>query len=294
MIKRTLYFSSPCRLSLKNRQLVIENHETGEKTTAPIEDIGIVLIENQSVSISIPAMNALTENNCAVVLCDSRHMPASMLLPLEGNSVQQESYRFQIEATTPLKKNLWKQIIEAKIRNQANLLNVAGKDGNILKPLYSNVKSGDEDNKEGVAARLYWCRLFGDGFKRDNDFDIPNPFLNYGYAILRAGMARALVGSGLHPSFGLFHRNRYNAFPLADDMMEPYRPFVDKIVLQILRDGHTGLNVDTKQQLLRVMFMDTSFKTMTRPLEIALSISSASLVKCLRGEQKILSFPILQ
>lgn len=294
MIKRTLYFSSPCRLSLKNKQLVIENHETGETKTTPIEDIGVVLIENQSVGISIPTMNALTENNCAVVLCDSKHMPSSMLLPLDSNSIQQETFRLQIEAATTLKKNLWKQIVEAKIRNQASLLNIVGKDGNILKPLYSNVKSGDEDNKEGVAARIYWAHLFGDGFKRDNDFDLPNSFLNYGYAILRAGMARSIIGSGLYPAFGLFHRNRYNAFPLADDMMEPYRPFVDQIVLQLLKDGHTGLNVDTKQHLLRVMFKDTSFRIMTRPLEIALSISSASLVKCLRGEQKILSFPILQ
>lgn len=294
MIKRTLYFSSPCHLLLKNSQLVIENHETGEKKAAPIEDIGIVLIENQSVSISIPAMNALTENNCSVVFCDSKHMPSSMLLPLDGNSIQQETYRFQVEATNALKKNLWKQIIEAKIRNQARMLNIVEKDGSILKPLYSNVKSGDEDNKEGVAARIYWAQLFGNGFKRDNDFDLHNSFLNYGYAILRAGMARAIIGSGLYPAFGLFHKNRYNAFPLADDMMEPYRPFVDQIVLQILKDGHTELNVDTKQQLLRVMFKDTSFKTMTRPLEIALSISSASLVKCLRGEQKNLSFPLLQ
>ena len=294
MIKRTLYFSSPCRLSLKKWLLVIENHETGEKKAAPIEDIGIVLIENQSVSISIPAMNAMTENNCSVVFCDSKLMPSSMLLPLDGNSIQQETYRFQVEATNALKKNLWKQIIEAKIRNQARLLNIAEKDGSILKPLYSNIKSGDEDNKEGVAARIYWAQLFGNGLKRDNDFDLPNSFLNYGYAILRAGMARAIIGSGLYPAFGLFHKNRYNAFPLADDMMEPYRPFVDQIVLQILKDGHTELNVDTKQELLRIVFKDTSFKTMTRPLEIALSISSASLVKCLRGEQKNLSFPLLQ
>ena len=216
MVKRTLFFSNPCRLTLKNCQLVVENHETGETRTVPIEDIGVVLIENQMVSVTVPALNALTENNCAVVFCDSRHMPVSMLMNLDSNSVQAETYRYQQDASAPMKKILWKQVIESKIRNQSRLLSELGKDGEMLKPLYSNVKSGDSDNREGLAARIYWNALFGDGFLRSRDGGDPNAMLNYGYAILRAAMTRAIMGSGLFPAFGLFHKNRYNAFPLSD------------------------------------------------------------------------------
>lgn len=293
MIKRTLLFSSPCRLSLKNSQLMIENHETGEVRSTPVEDIGVVLIENQQVQISVPSLNALSENNCAVVFCDTRHFPASMLLTLDSNSVQSETYRFQIDAGLPIKKNLWKQVIEAKIRNQANLLDELGKDGSVLKPFYSNVKSGDSDNREGLAARLYWDRLFEFSFKREREGIWPNTLLNYGYAVLRAGMTRAIMGSGLFPMFSLFHKSRYNAFPLADDLMEPYRPYVDQIVFNLVNDGCCELDTNSKQALLRILFVDTKFKDMIRPLEIGLSITTASLVKCLKGEQKRLSFPVL-
>ena len=293
MVKRTLYFCNPCRLSLKNAQLVVENHESGEVKTVPVEDIGVVLIENQMVSFTIPVMNALVKNNSAVVFCDEHHMPASMLMNLDSNSVQAETYRFQMDASLPLKKNLWKQVVEAKIKNQASLLNELGKDGDILKPYYSNVKSGDSDNREGIAARIYWDKLFDGSFIRSRDGADPNAMLNYGYAILRAGMARAIMGSGLFPAFSLFHKNRYNAYPLADDLMEPYRPYVDQIVFSLFSEGITELNSASKQALLRLLFIDTKFKDITRPLEIGLTMTSASLVKCLQGEQRTLSFPWL-
>lgn len=293
MVKRTLFFCNPCRLSLKNAQLVIENHESGEVKTVPVEDIGVVLVENQMVTFTIPAMNALVENNCAVVFCDARHMPTSMLMNLDSNSVQAETYRYQMDASVPLRKNLWKQVVEAKIRNQANLLNELGKEGASLKPYYSNVKSGDTDNREGIAARIYWDKLFDGNFIRSRDGSDPNAMLNYGYAILRAGMTRSIMGSGLFPAFSLFHKSRYNAFPLADDLMEPYRPYVDQIVFSLFSEGITELNGMSKQALLRLMFIDTKFKDLTRPLEIGLTMTTASLVKCLRGEQKTLSFPML-
>lgn len=293
MVKRTLFFGSACRLSLKNSQLVIENKETGELKTCPIEDIGYAVIEDQSVSITIPALNALSRNNSAVVFCDERRMPSSMLLNLDSNNVLAEVYKLQIEASAPLKKNLWKQIIVAKIENQARLLNEIGKDGNAFKPYYMNVKSGDSDNREGIAARLYWKSLFGEGFIRSREGDSPNALLNYGYSILRAGMARAIMGSGLFPAFGLFHKNRYNAFPLADDLMEPYRPYVDQIVYQLHSDGKVKLDIGAKQELLRLLFKDACFNNVTRPMEIALSITTASLVKCLKGETKQLLFPAL-
>lgn len=293
MVKRSLFFTTPCRLSLCNSQLVVESHETGEVKTVPIEDIGVALIESQMVTITVPALNALNQNNCAVVFCDSRHMPSSMLMNLDSNSVQAEVYRFQMDASLPLKKNLWKQVVEAKIRNQANLLAELGKDCDSLRPLYLNVKSGDTDNREGIAAKIYWDKLFDGTFFRSRDGADPNSLLNYGYAILRAGMARVIMGSGLFPAFSLFHKNRYNAFPLADDLMEPYRPYVDQIVYSLFVDENTSLNTTSKQALLRILFVDTKFKNITRPMEIGLTMTTASLVKCLRGEQKQLTFPIL-
>ena len=291
MIKRTIVFTSPCRVSYKNGQLVMDNHDTGEQKKTPVEDLGVVLIENQQVSISVPALNALSANNCAVVFCDSRHMPSSMLMPLDSNSVQGERYRDQLEASLPLKKGLWKQIIQMKIRNQSSLLTKLGLDGGKLKPFYSNVKSGDSDNREGIAAKIYWDEMFGDEFVRSRNGPDPNMLLNYGYSILRAAMARAIVGSGLSPSFGLFHKNRYNAFPLADDLMEPYRPYVDALVYQLLLENKKDLDSEVKQRLLRVLFVDTVFEGCTRPLEIGLSMSTASLVRCFSGEGKELVLP---
>lgn len=294
MIKRTIVFTNPCRVSYKNGQLVVENHETGEQKKASVEDLGVILIENQQVSITVPALNALSANNCAVVYCDSKHMPSSMLLPLDANSVQGERYRDQVEASLPLKKSLWKQIVQMKIRNQSSLLTKLGCDGAKLKPLYTNVKSGDSDNREGIAAKMYWDVLFGVEFVRTRTGPDPNALLNYGYSILRAAMARAIVGSGLSPSFGLFHKNRYNAFPLADDLMEPYRPYVDAVVCQLLRDDKKELDSEAKQRLLRVLFMDTEFSDCTRPLEIGLSMTTASLVRCFSGEGKALVLPRLR
>lgn len=293
MIKRTIVFSSPCKVSTKDNQLVAENRESGEVKKIPIEDLGIVIIEHPMTNISIPALNALSANNCAVVLCDARHMPVSMLFNLDSNSIQAERYRQQSEASLPLKKNLWKQIIQAKILNQSRLLSELGLDGEILKPYYMNVKSGDTDNREGIAASLYWDSLLGKEFVRTRYGDDPNPLLNYGYAILRAGMTRAIMGSGLFHAFGLFHKNRYNAFPLADDLMEPYRPYVDQLVVQSLREGKGQLNTESKQLLLKVMFLDTRFKDLTRPLELALSITTASLARCFAGESKTIEYPEL-
>ena len=291
MIKRTIVFTSPCRVSFKNGQLVVENHETGEQKKAPVEDLGVVLIENHQVSISVPAFNAMSANNCAVVICDSKHMPSSMLMPLDSNSVQGERYRNQVDASLPLKKSLWKQIVQMKIRNQSSLLKELSLDGEILKPFYTNVKSGDSDNREGIAAKIYWDELFGKEFFRSRTGPDPNALLNYGYSVLRAAMARAIIGSGLSPSFGLFHKNRYNAFPLADDLMEPYRPYVDALVYQLLLEDRKELDSEVKRRLLRLLFVDTVFEDCTRPLEIGLSMTTASLARCFSGEGKELVLP---
>ena len=294
MIKQTLVLTSPVALSLKYGQLVVKSRDNNEEITRPIEDIGFLVIDNPMISLTIPLLNELTANNVAIIFCDKKQMPQSLLLPLEGNTILQENHKYQFEASTPLKKQMWKQLVEAKIKNQAALLDKTGKVGAMFKPFYSNVKSGDTDNREGAAARIYWTQLFEQGFKRERDGDSPNHLLNYGYTILRAAVARALVGSGLYPAFGIFHRNRYNAFPLADDVMEPYRPFVDEIVYSLMNASDTfELDKKTKANILRLLFCDVKIGKVTRPLEIALSITTASLVKMFKGEAQKLSLPRL-
>ena len=221
-------------------------------------------------------------------------MPASLLLPFEGNSTQCETLRAQMDCGEVLKKQLWKQIVEAKIRNQAALLDKVGAEGNALRPYYSNVKSGDSDNREGAAARIYFQLLFGYDFVRNRNLDGINSLLNYGYSILRAAVARAIVGSGLYPGIGMFHHHRSNAFPLADDLMEPYRPFVDEIVFNLNYQGCLVLNKEVKAQLIRVLYADTAFQKVTRPLSVGLSFTTASLVKCYKKEEKSLSLPHLK
>ncbi len=285
-------FTSPVALSLKYGQLVVKSLEDDKTLTRPVEDIGFLIIDNPMVSLTIPLLNELAANNVAVIICDKKQMPQAMLQPLVGNTTLQESHKFQIEAASPIKKQMWKQLVEAKIKNQAALLDRLGKEGQMLKPFYANVKSGDTDNREGAAARVYWSQLFENGFKRNRDGDSPNQFLNYGYTILRAAVARALVGSGLYPAFGIFHRNRYNAFPLADDVMEPYRPFVDEVVYSLCQDDETNdLDNNVKSRLLRVLFADVKIGKMTRPLEVALSLTTASLVKVFKGDAKKLTLP---
>lgn len=293
MIKQTLFFSTPVCLSLKNCQLVISWKDSDDTVTRPIEDLGCVVLENQMISITLPLLNELVKNNVAVILCDNKQMPAAMLQSLDANTTQAESLKYQLAASEPAKKQAWKQIIEAKIKNQAGVLFSIGKDGDVLKGFCVNVKSGDTDNREGLAARVYWKKLFGGDFKRERDGMPPNSLLNYGYSILRAATARALLGSGLLPNLGIFHKSRYNAFPLADDIMEPYRPYVDEIVFYLYGKGVTELNKDSKYEILRLLNCDVNIGKVKRPLQIALTITTASLVKYYRGEIKKLSLPIM-
>ena len=295
MLKRTLVFSNPMSLSLKNCQLVLAfKDDPDNKMTIPIEDIGVVIIENQQVSITVPLMNALIEGNVQVVVCNDRGMPSAMLQSFESNNLQGENLRNQMNAGEVLKKQLWKQIVEAKIRNQAALLNKVGQEGDILKQYYRNVKSGDSDNREGIAARVYFSELFGESFIRDRTLPGINALLNYGYTILRAATARALVSSGLLPTIGIFHHNRSNAFPLADDIMEPYRPYVDEIVYALSMKGKMELTKDVKADLIQVLYADTQFSKVIRPLSVGLTFTSSSLSKCFAKEQTRLSLPLMK
>ena len=295
MIKRTLFFSSPYALKLRDNQMIATSKETSEEgKSIPIEDIGMVILEEERCSITLPLLNALADNNVAVVFCGNNRMPNAMLINLDSNNTQGESFRAQLEAGEPLKKGIWKQIVEAKIRNQAALLKKSGKGGERLKPYDQNVKSGDSDNREGGAAKIYWNELFGEEFVRSREGASPNNLLNYGYTILRAATARALMGSGLLPALGIFHRNRYNAFPLADDIMEPYRPYVDEIVYRLNMENKTSLCKETKTEILKILYTDTRFDKLLRPLHIGLSITTASLTKCFTGKQKKITYPLLE
>ena len=292
MLKRTLVFSNPMILSLKNLQLVVAYKDSpDEKRTIPIEDVGFVLLENQQTSISLPLLNALAESEVQVVICNNKGMPSAMIQSMNSNNLQGETLRNQIACGEVLKKQLWKQVVEAKIKNQASLLNSVGEDGNVLKPFYSNVRSGDVDNREGIAARIFFQHLFGDSFIRNRDEPGINTLLNYGYSILRAATCRAIVSSGLLPAIGIYHHNRSNAYPLGDDLMEPFRPFVDGVVYDLAMRGKTELTKEVKAELISVLYTDTMYEKVKRPLSVGLSMTTASMVKCLSKEVSILSMP---
>ncbi|MGD9994219.1 MAG: type II CRISPR-associated endonuclease Cas1 [Salinivirgaceae bacterium] len=294
MLKRTLFFSNPFHLSVKDRQLLASPKPEGETHTIPIEDVGFIIIDNKQISLSTPLLEQLVYFNVAVVFCDSRHHPQSMLLNLDGHHLQNEHFRNQIEASEPLKKNLWKQVVEQKIANQARLLEKLGKGHLGVEAFGKQVKSGDTTNREGAAAREYWRQLMGGTFIREREGAWPNAAFNYGYIVLRAAVARALVGSGLLPTLGIHHHSRYNAFCLADDIMEPYRPYVDNLVynLYVNYPGVTELGKELKAELLQLMTLDVKFDNMTRPLMVGLSQTTASLTRCFAGEVRKIDFPV--
>lgn len=292
MLKRTLVISSPMILSLKNQQLVLAYKDSpDDKRTVPIEDVGVVLLENQQTNITLPLLNALTENEVQVVICNSKGMPNAMIQSMNSNNLQGETLRNQISCGEVQKKQIWKQIVEAKIRNQASMLNSIGEDGNVLKPFYTNVRSGDVDNREGIAARIYFQRLFGGSFVRNRDEPGINALLNYGYSVLRAATCRAIVSSGLLPAIGIYHHNRSNAYPLADDLMEPFRPFVDATVYDLAVRGKLELTKEAKGELISVLYVDTMYGKIKRPLSVGLSMTTASIVRCLSKETNTISMP---
>jgi len=295
VLKRTLYFSVPCHLSVKNKQLIINIKEENKIQTIPVEDIGYVLLENNQISFTLNLLEELNNNNVGVIFCNSKHNPNAMLLNLDGHHLQGELFRQQIEVSEPMKKNLWKQTIEAKILNQVALLQKIGKENRDIIVYSRNVKSGDSENREGAASRLYWPRLFGNEFVRDRYGPPPNQMLNYGYTILRAAVARALCGSGLLPTLGIQHHNRYNAYCLADDIMEPYRPFVDEMVydLNVKYPEMQILEKEIRAEILKLMTIDVKIGKNRRPLMIGLSQTTASLARCFSGKTRKLIYPEL-
>lgn len=301
MIKKTVCFSHPAYLSLRNGQMIVklDPHDDlpEQQASLPIEDIGLVVLDHRQITITSGVMEALLENNAAVVTCDDSHIPRGLLLPLEGHTVQQERFEAQTEASTVLKKQLWQQTVVQKIRNQAAVLRqTTGKNqGNMLQ-WARDVRSGDSTNLEGRAAAYYWSQLFKpdiEHFVRDRSGEWPNAMLNYGYAILRAMVARGLVGSGLLPTMGIHHHNRYNAYCLADDVMEPYRPYVDRLVVDLMtKYRHVGeINKDLKRELLGIPTIEVTIGGQRSPLMVAVSTTTASLAKCYTGELRKIAYP---
>lgn len=294
MIKRTLYFSNPTRLRLKDNQIEIEVFDPVKTATFPIEDIALVVLDNQQITISHALIQTLQENAVGIISCNNKHMPQSILLPLEGNSIHQERYKAQLKVGKPTTKQLWAQTVLAKIKNQASLLSQRKIDPGYLTSM--NVKSGDTTNREAVASAFYWKRIFSEipNFKRHQDGDSPNNFLNYGYSILRSTMARSIVMAGLLPVVGLFHSNRYNAFCLADDLMEPYRPFVDKVVCDIIKKFQIKeLTKEIKIELLKIPALDLFIDDEKCQLMAATQHTAVSLTKCYSGEQRKILYPEL-
>ena len=308
MIKKTLYFGNPAYLSLRDAQLVIKLPEVERnatlpeamkrqsEVTKPIEDLGVVVLDNKRITITSGAIEALLGNNCALITCDSKSMPVGLMLPLYGNTTQNERFREQLAASLPLKKQLWQQTIQAKINNQASALSVCAKEETRCMRVWANdVRSGDPDNLEARAAAYYWKSLFASvkGFTRDREGIPPNNLLNYGYAILRAVVARGLVASGLLPTLGIHHHNRYNAYCLADDIMEPYRPFVDKLVFELYaRHGeNVQLTKEVKASLLTIPTLEVRLNRKRSPLMVAVGQSTASLYKCFSGELRRVVYP---
>lgn len=295
MIKRTLYFGNPAYLSTKNEQLVISVKGEDAVKTVPIEDIGLMVLDHQQITITQVLMERLLFHNIALVTCDDTHHPIGMMLSLDGHTLQSQRFQFQVEATIPLKKQLWQQTIEAKIRNQAKVLSEWRIENKYLLKLSTCVKSGDSDNCEAQAAAYYWKNIFPDflEFKRERFGNPPNNLLNYGYAIVRALVSRCLIGSGLLPTLGIFHRNQYNAYCLADDIMEPYRPYVDTIICQIIRSNGRYLEMtpSMKKELLSIPAMDVMIDGNKSPLMNAVQRTTASLAKCFEGKSRKILYP---
>ncbi len=292
MIKKTLLFSNKCSITTSNEQLVIKSENRNK--TIPIEDIGYIVIDHHESYISIPALNKLIKNNCACIICNDKHLPNGMLLNLNSHHVQQEIFKQQINASIPLKKQLWQQTIVEKINNQGLLLEKITGTNNKFEYLASKVLSGDTSNMEAVAANFYWKSFFEIDFKRERFGNYPNNFLNYGYAILRAATARALSGSGLLNTLGIHHKSKYNAFALADDIMEPFRPIVDEITHHIiLQYDEQELTTEIKSEILSILTRTVYFKNEKSPLMVALQKTASSLQQCYSGKRKKIKYPKL-
>lgn len=296
MLKRTIYIGNPSYLKVKDNQLYIEEPLLKEiKGVIPIEDIGFLILDHPQITLSNPLIVMMQQHNVAIISCDESHLPLGLMLPISGHVEHSERLKHQITISEPLRKQLWKQTVESKIFQQKELLRKLKLPHDTLSKYMNEVKSGDSTNMEGIAAQYYWSQLF-DNFLRERKGEAPNNFLNFGYAILRSMVARALVCSGLHPTIGIFHRNKYNAYCLADDMMEPYRPYVDEMVWEWMTNpiATHELDKNAKSHLLQLATRDVYINGLQRPLMTALSITTSSLCRCYMGVSRVIHYPIFR
>ncbi|MCF6149390.1 MAG: type II CRISPR-associated endonuclease Cas1 [Candidatus Kuenenia sp.] len=294
MIKRIVEISNPAKLSLRNRQMVVDR-EGFDLATVPIEDLGMLILDHPQITHTQGLLASCSENNVALLVCNSKHLPVSILLPLEGNSLHSKTITRQTQIAETTRKRLWQAIIRAKIREQAKALFRSTGNDTPLPDYVKKVKSGDPDNIEAQVSRIYWQRLFGAAFRRDFDAPGINSLLNYGYAVMRAAVARAIVGTGLHPSLGLHHHNQYNSFCLADDLLEPLRPAVDIKVFELCQNipGEPTLTTENKQSLLEILTRNCAFNARQLPLITSLHYYAASVRKVICGEHKRVEIPAL-
>ena len=285
MIKRIVEISNPAFLHLRHRQMVIER-EGQEPASVPVEDLGVLILEHPAISLTQALLAACWQNNAVVVLCDAKHLPGAILMPLAAHSLHSKTIALQTGMKQAARKQLWRAIVQAKIREQASVLRAATGDSGPLEALAARVRSGDPDNLEARAARYYWPQLFGKEFRRRPEEPGINSLLNYGYAIMRAAVARAVVGAGLHPSLGLHHHNQYDSLCLADDLMEPLRPWVDRKTYEITREepGKAEINTESKHELLSILACNCALGERRWPVLVALHHYAASVRSVMAGE----------
>ncbi len=292
MIKRIIEVSNPAQLHLRNSQMIIKK-EGENDSSVPVEDMGILILANPLITISQSLIASCQENNCIIVFCDQKHLPVSVLLPLAGHSTHSKVLHMQTNVRKPLKKRLWQKIIIAKTEAQIRTLLFFKKDPSPLSAMKKKIKSGDTGNIESQTARIYWLKLFGKGFQRNYKEVGINSLLNYGYSLVRASVARSLCGTGLHPALGIHHHNQYNPMCLADDLIEPLRPLVDRKVYELKESGQSELDKRTKLSLLSILSENVLLETTKFPMMVANQHMAASLKKAFLEGSTALKIPEL-
>jgi CRISPR-associated protein Cas1 len=294
MIKRIIDISDRAYVYLKHQQLIIEKQ--GEIIgQVPIEDLGVLILQHPAIVLTQQLIVSCQKNKVVIIFCDEKHLPYSVILPIgEGHTLHNKILKQQMAISEPTRKRLWQQIVQHKIKQQEQTLVMLDKESTRLNYLSTQVKTGDPGNCEAIAAQAYWKLLFGKAFKRDTDLDGINSILNYGYAIIRAAVARSICGAGLHPTLGLFHTNQYNALCLADDLMEPFRPWVDYVVYKMAStQSDITINQQSKQALLGLMSEAVLYKKKSMPFMVALHYLMADLKRCYSNGIKTLPYPLL-
>lgn len=295
MLKRTLLIESPAHLNVENDLLKVTNKVSQKSEMFVFDDLGFIVIENYQSTATAQFLEKSAKNNVVVIFCDKKHVPISYSIPLYFNKTQTQTLNNQIIVSQDIKNNLWKQLIKGKVSNQAALLVSLNKEYLQVKRLSEKITIENVNSTESTSSRFYWKSIFDiEKFSRNAEGAPPNQLLNYGYSILRGATARALIGSGLLPQIAIHHHNKYDSLPLADDVMEPYRPFIDEVVANIVKeDDYHLLHRRNKEKLLRVLACDCKIGNVKRPLMIALTYTTASIANVINKKSNRIALPEL-